>query len=367
MKKITVRVAVLMAMIKKVKGVVVEHPTPPVLSNIKIEVTGPRMVVTGSDLVVTLIDEVEVINLGNNDTYSYLLPFKYFSDVCATLTDEEVTLELNDKKKTAPLLTLSTAADNFKINCRPAADYPEMPVYAEHNSVGVSADFMNTLHLAMATTGMDPKKEVVQHVWLRIEPSKLTVASSDLYVAYEKTFAAETTTNKDLILDKKIIQNTKSFKDATMSWSDTHVFFAAGRSVIIGTLYDMQIPNYKAIIPGNLPNLTVNTEALRLAMKKLALSGTWATWQMKGATDAIVMEAVDILYNNEIRVVFPANYSGDCETIMLTPSRLLTLLGQINYTTISLAVIAYNQAVVLSSDSDDTYRAIIMPNTNNKK
>ena len=355
MKKFTVAVPALLTVLKKMNGVVIKNPLLTALKSVRIQVKESSLVITASDLIVTLKAELEIENLGKSG-YEYLVPFKYLHDVWSLISDEKVTIELLSKT----MAQITTADDTYKMSCFDTKDWPDEPEFLPRNAVGVSSDFIDALDTALDTTGTDSMRPVLQKVLVSIEPGKLTIASTNAYILYERCFQAEVVSGTDLLIQEKIIQLAKGFKETSISWSSTHLSFVSNNYILIGTLQDEKYPDYKAIIPPPCaPNLIVSAAELKLAMQKISLTELEATLHLKKEAGYIVCESKDS--DRESVVKIAADYTGDCEKVVVQPAFFTTLLGQIKYTTVSIAIIAANQGIVMTAEADDTYRSMLMP------
>jgi len=360
MKKITIKIPDLLAILKKAKEVVAKHPAMRILDNILVKVKQTNAEVIVTDLLVTVIGNMEIINDADAE-YSFLLPFDYIYHHLQLITTDSLTIELvvggGKTPKTNAVLT--SYADEFKLTgLEEPADFPELPQFSIENSVGIDSEFISWMGAAAHTVSNDGNLPALQKILLKIKDGVAAVVSTNSYVLLEKTFTVEQGKDVSLLVNTKVAKALKGMKETSLSWNDAHLCFVSNNMKIIGTLQSEKYPNYKSIIPkADGSNLSLATEELRNAMRMVELTGENSTVHLKKEKGHIIIEGK--ADGRTIKVKVPATYTGEVDKVIITPKYMLQLLGQISYVSLQMNVISDTKAIMITTESDMSYRSLI--------
>jgi DNA polymerase III sliding clamp (beta) subunit (PCNA family) len=370
MKKITIPTSQFAAVLKKVKEVIAKKPVLALLENILIKVRRKDIEIIATDLLVTIKAVVEITNDGDCG-YEFLLPFKFLHDTMLLINDSNITIEFIErtkkeegKKVTILQAILTTFSDKYDLDWLDNTDdWPKLPEFPQENSIGIADGFIEWLNLMLDTASTDVCRPAMQNIYIGIANNGIAMAATNANIISEKTFQCESTRGVDLLVNPKIAKALKGFKETSISWSDTHLCFVSSNMTLIGTLQNEKFPNYRAVFPDASPNFTISLTELTGVMEKMSLTGKNADVWLKREIGHVVVESFDADYNRKIMVRLGADYYGPCERVTLIPHELLKLLGQVKYATLSLAITGPNTPIIITSESDDTYRSLIMPQT----
>lgn len=368
MKKIIIPTSPFVSVLKKVKEVIDKNPTIALLDNILIKVRRTDIEIIATDLIVTVIANIDVTNDGENG-YEFLLPFKCLYDYMLLVNDNQITIEYIEKVKKEDgkkivyhTGIITTYSDTFDFDWLDKIDdWPKLPEFPHENSIGIADGFIEWLNLMCATVSNDNARPAMQKIYIGVSHNGLSMASTNANIMCEKTFSCESNQTVDLLINTKIAKALKGFKETSISWSDTHVAFVNNNMKLIGTLQDEKYPNYRAVFTTDAPNFNVSLAELTGVMEKMSLTNKNADIWFKREIGHIVVESFDADYNRKITVRIGADYAGTCEKITVKPVELLKLLNQIKYVNISLVITDFNRPICITTESDNTYRSLIMP------
>lgn len=371
MKKITVPVLPLLAVLKKVKEVVSKHPTLSVLSNVLVKVRRQDIQLIATDTMVTLVAVIEVSNVADYG-YDILLPFDFLLSTCSLINTADFTLEILEeskkeggKKFTVQNAVITTFSDVFDIkDLDKTEEFPTLPEFPAENSVGISGDFVEWLNKSVKTVSADNGRQAMQKIYVEVNNEGLVMATTNAKVLVEKSFQAESAHATTMLVNTKIAKALKGFKETSISWSDTHIAFVSNGITMIGTIQDEKFPDYKRIFPQSEANLKLSLTELKGVMAKAALTNKPATIWLKREIGTVVVDTFDPDRNRKITVRIPADYAGDCDQISILPENLLLLLDQIEYININMAITDPARAILITTESDPSYRSIVMPIVN---
>lgn len=400
MKKITVKLADVLVVLKKMKEVLYKgdgkrmHPGLPVLDNVRVFIApgsiaplGPAtMTMVASDIVLTVMGEVLIDY--SDEPVEVLLNFEYLLKIFEVLHDDEVVLELRDIKGGGHKVRVMTEVDSFDIGCNQGlAEWPVLPALPAENALEVDWQMVEAMDAALATVSKDMATRPAMgcvYVGVRVLPAddtfdqriELCVASTDAHALYEMVFrypSAGTHWDEVVVTDKKpvkhellllpkMVKAMRMVKDtAKMVWNDGHMGLVYDNLTIIGQLMDQKYPNYKAVIPVAEPNMDVERAAMIGNMGKLSLTGQSAVLWLKREIGYVVLESEDTDLGRHVVVRMPADYGGDVEFVRVSPDNMLRVLGQVACKGLKMAIIGTNKGLVLTSDDADGWRGLVMP------
>lgn len=365
MKKITFRAQELIPVLKKAKEVIAKNNSLTVLDNIHVKVEGSNAQLYVSDLIVTLLATVPIVNVDETG-YSFLLPFEFLNNICGLINGLDLTIEFMESgsgksaKRTARLSTLTDEYDLDSLDN--PADMPPLPQFSIDNSVGTSSEFIDWMNKSTSTVGKGNAKPAVEKIYLGIKRAGITMASTDTKVVVEKRFEATSANEAELLVNIKIAKALKGMEETSISWSKSHVAFISKGITLIGTLQEEKYVNYEPYFPQEaVTSFTVTLEELKSVMMKAALANTSATLYFKRESGVIVIESIDSKYGRKITSKIGVEFNGDCEKITISPEKVLLLLSQIHYLTVNICITAVNRPIIITTESDATYRALTMP------
>lgn len=358
------------AVLKKVKEVIDKNPVMDLLDNILIKVRKTDIQVIATDLIVTVIADIEVTNDGDAG-YEFLLPFKFLYDTMMLINDSAITIEYIEKIKKEsgknvkyPTAVLTTFSDTYDLDWLDKTDeWPKLPEFPRENSIGIADGFIEWLNL-MVTTAAEEKAVVnaaMRKISIKIANNGVAMASTNAYVLVEKNFECDSPNTINMLVSTKIAKALKGFKETSISWSDTHISFISANMTLIGTVQDERYPEYGAYFQDETPNFNVSLNELTGVMQKMSLTKKYADIYFKREIGAIVVESFDADYNRKVTVRIAADYSGQCEKIIVDPEQLLKLLAQVKYVNLSLFISEFNKPIIITTESDKSYRSLLMP------
>lgn len=359
-----IKVGGLLAALKKAKEVVSAKPQMPILENVLFRVNGDSVAIVATDLLVTIEVAIDIEN-PTERYYSFLLPFDFLYKILQQVTVESITITLSDTelgKAWRQDAKISALHDEIILeDLAQVEDYPAMPVLPPDNSVGVGSDLIEWLEAAIDTCGTDKIRSVLQNIYLEINGNTLTIASTNAHVLMEKLFIIESDKKAQLLIDTRIAKALKGFKNASISWSDTHLAFINEQIKIIATLGEDKYPDYRAVIPESKVSMSLFRNELLGKLEQLSLTKSPTTIYFRKEIGTMVMEAWDTDYGRKITCRIEVDYYGEADLIMVNAANLLLLIDQVDYTMISLCITAANRPIVIKAEADPTYRALAMP------
>ncbi len=273
--KIKVAKSALLEGLQTVQNVVSTRSTLPILSNVLIVAEKGKVVLTTTDLDVTVscLIEADVSKPGSST-----LPARRLSSIVRELAEGNVEIDIDDKN----VATLKSDASVFKIIGLSEDEFPPVPKsdgqYAYHMEQIVLRDMLRKTSYGVSS---DETRYVLNGVFLSFKSGKMIMVATDgrrlALVENELEFPKES--EAEMILPSKavneLLHTLEDTGDIKIYAKDNMVVFEYGDVILASKLIEGSYPNYKQVIPSQCEErVTVEREALLSALKRVSLVTT---------------------------------------------------------------------------------------------
>ena len=292
----------------------------PVLAGVRLELNGDRLVITGSDLDLTVTVSVEVA--GSDDGVA-VVPSKLLSDVVRAVEPGAVELEIDGSDA-----QISAGRSQFSLRTIPADEYPQV---AEVEGDGVTIDgtaLVTALRQVVPAASSDDSRPILTGVLMAPEDGGLRLVATDSYRLSVRDLPGTSVLEGDrsiLVPSRALNELTRLIDDDTgvvLHLGERDASFEVGEVRMTTRLIEGDFPNYRGLIPESNPNkLTVDRSALLDAVRRVRLLAQEATpvrmAMSDGGLELVAMtqdvgqaqESVDAGYDGtELTVAFNADY-----------------------------------------------------------
>lgn len=292
----------------------------PVLAGLRLELNGDSLVITGSDLDLTITVSLEVA--GNEDGVA-VVPAKLLSDVVRAVEPGavEIGIEGGDAQ-------ISAGRSQFSLRTIPADEYPQL-TDVEGDGVQLDADALaEALRQVVPAASSDDSRPILTGVLMAAETEGLRLVATDSYRLSVRDLVGTSVLDSEqsiLVPSRALTELTRllSGDDAVvLHLGERDASFAVGATRVTTRLIEGDFPNYRGLIPDSNPNkLTVSRAALLDAVRRVRLLAQEATpVRMAMSADGLELvamtqdvgqahESVDASYNGEdLTVAFNADY-----------------------------------------------------------
>lgn len=332
----------------------------PVLSGLRLELTGSQLRVTGSDLDLTISVLLEVA--GESDGVG-VLPAKLVGDIVRALEPGAVEIDIDDDEA-----QIRAGRSEFAVRTIPAHEFPQLPEPAEQTVELDAEAFVEALKQVVSAASVDESRPILTGVLMAAEADGLRLVATDSYrlavrdlpgvsiLAEGQTVLVPSNALKEL---SRLLGDAETI---VLRLGERDASFEVGNVVLMTRLIDGDFPNYRGLIPQAQPNrLTVSREALLDALRRVRLLAREATpVRLVSNTDSLELLAVtqDVGQAHE---VLDAKYDGAELTVAFNPEYLMAGLEVSPGDEVTLETIdALKPALLRSIDSED-FLYLLMP------
>jgi DNA polymerase-3 subunit beta len=332
----------------------------PVLSGVRLELTGDQLTITGTDLDLTIQLGLEV---GGDKDGGVVLPARLASDIVRSLGagKVEVSVETDD-------VSISGGRSQFSVRPLSIDDYPRLPSPAGVGVTLAAASFGEALRQVVRAASTDDNRPILTGVLLTAENDGLRMVATDSYRLAVRDLAESgvLAEGQKVLVPGRALNELQRLVgaggDLVLRLGERDATFEVGGTRLTTRLIEGEFPNYRQLIPASHPNtLTVEREALLEAIRRvkiLARDATPVRLQMGG--DILRLTAVTQDIGNAVEEL-DAVYAGTELTVAFNPDYLAAGVEACSGESVTLSTLdALKPAVVRGVDAPD-YLYLLMP------
>ncbi|HET7487938.1 MAG TPA: DNA polymerase III subunit beta [Acidimicrobiales bacterium] len=338
----------------------------PVLSGVRLEVRGGQLLVTGSDLDLTIQVEIPV---GQGTDGVCVIPAKLAADIVRALEAGAVSFEAGDDD-----VRITAGRSQFAVRMLPAGDFPRLPFGGGEPAVGeavtlAGALFADALRQVVRAASADDARPILTGVLMAAEPGGLRLVATDSYRLAVRDLPGTTVLGEgqQVLVPSKALSELQRLlsadQEVTLRLGDHDATFEVGHVRLTTRLIEGEFPNYRQLIPSSYPNrLVVGREALLDAVRRVKLLVRDATTPVRLAlrSDVIVLTVVSTEVGQASEEV-DAKYEGAEMTVAFNPAYLIDGVEAVAGDEIVLETLdALRPAVIRPVEGED-YTYLLMP------
>lgn len=332
----------------------------PVLSGVKAELTGDHLVLTGSDLDLTIQVGITVAGLGDGVA---VLPARLAADIVRAMGDGAVHVDTEgDEAK------ISSGRSEFAVRLLPADDFPRLADAPGDEVTLDAAALAEALKQVVRAASHDDARPILTGVLMAAEGDGLRLVATDSYRLAVRDLKGTTVLREGqtvLVPSKALQELTRILAGAptvTLLLAERDATFVVGDTKLTTRLIEGEFPNYRQLIPSTHPNrLTVGREPLLDALRRVKLLAREAT-PVRISLKAEGIELTAITQDvGQAHEDLDAKYEGTEMVIAFNPEYLADGVEAVEGDEVTLETIdALKPAVVKSVESQD-YLYLLMP------
>jgi DNA polymerase-3 subunit beta len=333
----------------------------PVLSGVRLELTGGSLAATGTDLDLTITTSVPVD--GESDGVA-VLPSKLAHDIVKALEPGAVTVAIE-----ADEATIAAGRSHFSVRTIPAEEFPRVPA---PTGEGVTLDakaLSEALRQVVSAASTDDSRPILTGVLMAAEAEGLRLVATDSYrLAVRDLPGTSFLSEGQTVLVpssalKELGRILGSAPEVTLRLGDRDAAFQLGDVHLITRLIEGEFPPYRNLIPKAQPNrLTVSREGLLGAVRRVRVvasdPSTPVRLSMSGEGLQLHATAQDV---GNAAEELDAKYEGTELTVAFNPEYLLAGCDAATGDEVTLETIdSLKPALLRSIDSTD-FLYLLMP------
>jgi DNA polymerase-3 subunit beta len=330
------------------------------LSGLHLQLTGDQLRVTGSDLDLTISQEVTV---GGNTDGIVVVPAKLIADIVRALGPGAVDLVVDGDEA-----QITAGRSEFSLRTIPADDFPRLGQPAANEVTLSASDLSEALKQVVKAASSDDSRPILTGVLLAPEGEGLRLVSTDSYRLAVRDLPGTAVLESDqsvLVPSRALAELTRALGEhdtVALRLGERDASFEVGGTQVVTRLIEGDFPNYRGLIPDSYPNkLTVGRAELLDAVRRVRLMAQEATpirLNMSESGLELVAVTQDV---GQAQEALDANYEGSDLTVAFNPDYLIDGIEVTPGEEVTLQTVdALKPAVMRSADSAD-FLYLLMP------
>lgn len=360
--KCIIQRAELVTLISRLQSVVPSKPILSVLSNILLEVYDHQIVLSATDLTVSMRTTcaAQILEEG-----SITLPAKRFFQLIREITVPEITIEAQDDK----IAVITAGTSHFRLHGMDKSEFPSFPDLSDAASFEMDSKKLKSLFSKTAfACAKDDSRQVLNGVFFEIENEKMTLVGTDgkrLAKTFDEVdFHTEQKISNIIPLKavEEIVRLLDSEEKAKFSIMSDKVALEVESVTMVSKLLVGQFPDFKRVLPSqdNMQTISIHREELISLLKQVSLFTSEMSHSVKLVFDKgeLHLQAA----NSDIgegRVNMPVDYANDKLEIAFNPHYFIDILRHSSDETVEFGVIdSFNPGSIKDSTNS---QFVLMP------
>ena len=344
------------------------------LTGAHLDLAGEALVVTGSDLDLTLSVTAEVV--GEEDGAA-VTPARLLTDVVRAVPPGSVEFSVTDDGEAS----IVAGSSEFSIRLIPEEDYPQLAFKDESTAEGAASvafspavtfdgpEFREALGQVVRSASSDDSRPILTGVLMAAEDEgQLRLVSTDSYRLSVRDLEGSSILGEH----QKVLVPSRALRelerliaesgDVTLKLAEHYAQFVVGAVQLTTRLIPGDFPNYQGLIPSDHPNcLTASREQLLEVVRRvrlLAQDSTPVRLVMTSENLEVIAITHDVGKANES---MNAQYEGEDLTVAFNPGYLVDGIEAVTGDEITLHTADAVKPALLRSVADEGFLYLLMP------
>lgn len=348
-----------------VSGIVERRHTLPILSNLLLEVSLDKILLTATDL------EMQIslsVNKAGEDTFNTTISAKKLLDICRSLP-ESSEINLNPQENR---IQLKAGKSRFNLQTLPATDYPVM-TSAPGSATTVVRIGQNKLKNLFKKVEFAMAQQDIRYylngLLFEINENKLNLIGTDGHrLSFISTELNNSYEKQELILPRKtVVELCKLLDDneseVIIEIRSGQIKFNFGQIQLISKIIDGKFPDYTRVIPISSPNsFTVNRKSILFSMQRVSIL---SYEKLRGIRLILNKNNLKLISTNneqeEAEEELELEYTGDSLDMGFNVTYIIDVLNNIDNEEINFSFTNSNSSCLITIPDNHNYKYVVMP------
>jgi DNA polymerase-3 subunit beta len=349
--------------LQAVIGVVERKQTMPILSNVLVSLVGKKLSITGTDLEVELVADIEVEAHTAGDV---TVPGRKLHDICRALPEgSKVEVVLSGER-----LSIKAGRSRFTLSTLKAGDFPTIEDIAAQHSLDVSQkDLHNLLVRTQFSMAQQDVRYYLNGLLLETSGKTLRAVATDGH----RLALSEIDLSKKVAKDEQVIVPRKgvlelnrlleSEGELKVMLGPSHIRVEKSGIRLTSKLIDGRFPEYQRVIPKDPPHvIKADRDLLRQALQRTAILSNekYRGVRLDLSENSIVMQANNPEQEEAVESL-EVEYRGAVMEIGFNVNYLLDALAAIEENSVEIAVTDGNSSCLIVAPGNRATKYVVMP------
>nr|WP_321452329.1 DNA polymerase III subunit beta [uncultured Carboxylicivirga sp.] len=361
----------LLSHLQAISRVISNKSTLPILDNFLFDLKDNKLVLTASDLEVTMVTSLD---LDNSDGEGIIaLPSRILLETLKKFPEQPLNFDINMDNYGVSIIT---EKGKFSVVGQNGEDFPELPALDSDKSsnLQVPVDLLQMgINKTLFATADDELRPVMNGILVELSPENMTFVASDSHklVRYRR-LDAKTDFEASFILPKKpagLLKNVlpKESGDVVVEFDDKNAFFTLPNYKLVCRLVEGNYPSYNAVIPQDNPyKVIIDRSEFHNTLGRVSIFSNQASnlVKLKMANNELTVSAQDIDFSISAYERISCQYEGDEMEIGFKSGFLADILDNLNSSDVILELSDPSRAGILlpfENGEDEDELMLLMP------
>lgn len=335
--------------------------TMPILSGLLINADGGKLVVSATDLEMSIRTETDV---AIEESGSTVVSGRLIGDIVKSLPGGQVHMETSEK-----YLTLKAGGGEYRIREMMPEDFPQIPQWEGKSVLKMAGGvFWSAMQQTSRASSNDEKRPVLTGslVEKQIDAGTIRVVSTDSYRLAWRDIEAigDVSEWENCIIPTKTLNEVARIAgsgeaDVEMKMQEKQVMMKTDGLVVSSRLIEGQFPNYKQLVPkGERTTVKVNKGELMSMIKRALIFGHNLRIGISSDKLRLATETPEV---GESKEEIPAEVIGEEMEIGFNGSYLLDGIAAVDTEKVEIRTDDPQKPGLIKTDGDDRFTYILMP------
>lgn len=350
--------------LQQVCGVLSSRPNIPVLNNILLQISGNKLVLTGTDLEVELSTEAEL--LGADFQGRTTIPAKKFLDICRSLPEQsELSVSFEEDRA-----IIKSGRSKFNLSTLPAEEYPNLTDW--HSEVDFTLE-QNTLRRLIEATQFSMANQDARYflngMKFETEGNLLRTVATDGHRLAVCTIALEQDLQShSVIVPRKGVLELGRLLDNSelpvrLQIGTSNLRITLGNVVFTSKLIDGRFPDYRRVLPRNATHiLEADWDNLKQAFVRAAILSNerFRSVRLQLSENQLTITATNP-EQEQAEEIIDVSYSGDEMEIGFNVGYILDVLNALKCERVRMRLTDSSSSCLIEDCQDASAEYVIMP------
>lgn len=332
----------------------------PVLSGVRLALTGDVLSVTATDIELTIRTDIEVAGI---DDGAAVIPARLITEIVRNLPGGSVALTASEDE-----VLISSGRSEFTVRPLALADYPILSD-PETEAVSLSsAEVGDAFRQVVRAASTDESRAVLTGVLITAEDTGMKMVATDSYrlAVRDLPQSSMLESGQKVLIPGKALSEVQRLlggaEELKVRLGAREAVFESGTTRLTTRLIEGEYPNYRNLLPTSAPNvLVVGRDDLLDALRRAKILARDTTpVRLKLTADELILNAITQDIGNAVERI-DARYSGQEMEIAFNSDYLFAGVEATEGEEISLSVTEPGKPAVVRGVGHDEYLYLLMP------
>ncbi len=335
--------------------------TMPILSGLLINAEAGRLVISSTDLEMSIRAELEA---EISESGSTVVSGRLLGDIVKSMPKGELSVETGEK-----YLTLKTTVGEYRIREMMPEDFPQIPRWEGASVLKASGgEFLQAVQQTARASSSDEKRPVLTGTLIEknVGASAVKLVSTDSYrLSWRDLDVAGSVEEwEDCIIPTKTLNEVARLagsvdEEVELKMHEKQVMFKMGDLVVSSRLIEGQFPNYKQLVPkGEKTSVKVDREELAAVVKRALIFGHNMRLGVFSDHLSVTTETPEV---GDSKEEVPAEVVGEEMEVGFNGAYLLDGVTAVETERVEIRLDDPQRPSLLRNEESDKYNYILMP------